>query len=278
MRARQELPLLERAAVDRVGEQVRPDAAVVEQRVALARGAVAGHGPAFAGRGEQEPEQVALDLQHRGREALVTGHGVQAGGLLRVEHRLHPLGRLTAALLRAGVDPQRAAVRVEFVHVDHPQPGRGQRARGGQQGQVGEVLVVDRVVLPPLDQAEQVRELQRHHALVLDQRAQARREASDVGHMGEDVVRGHQIGPAVLPRDLATGLGAEELDLRPDAPGAGRLGHVRGRLDAEHRDALGLEVLEQVAVVARHLGDQAVRGQTQPLDHRLRVALRVRHP
>ena len=43
MRARQELALLDRAAVDRVREQVGPDTAVVEQRVALARGAVADH-------------------------------------------------------------------------------------------------------------------------------------------------------------------------------------------------------------------------------------------
>src|ERR1700735_2627070 len=65
--------LFHRGAVHRVGEQIRPDAAVVEERVALARSAVAGHGPALARRGEQEPEQVALDLQDRGRELLVTG-------------------------------------------------------------------------------------------------------------------------------------------------------------------------------------------------------------
>ena len=138
--------------------------------------------------------------------------------------------------------------------------------------------MVDRVVLPPLDQAEQVRELQRHRALVFDQRAQAGRETPDIRHVGEDVVRGHQVSPAVLPRDLAPGLRAEELDLRPDPPGAGRLGHVRGRLDAEHRDARRLEVLKQVAVVAGHLGDEAVRSQIQTPDHRLRVPLRMRDP
>ena len=57
--------------------------------------------------------------------------------------------------------------------------------------------------------------------------------------------------------DLAAGVGAQELDLGPDALGPGRLGDVRGRLDAEHRDARRLEVLKQVAVVAGHLGDQA---------------------
>ena len=140
------------------------------------------------------------------------------------------------------------------------------------------MLVVDRVILPPLDQPQQVRELQRHHAFVFDQRSQAGREAPDVRHVGEDIVRGHQVSPAVLPGDLKAGLRPQELDLRPDTPGARRLRHVRGRLDAEHRDAGCLEVLEKVAVVAGHLGDEAVGSQLQPPDHRLRVALRVRHP
>ena len=169
-------------------------------------------------------------------------------------------------------------MRSEFVDVDDAQPGRLQRTGGGQQRQVGEMLVVDRVVLPALDQPEQVREFQRHRALVLDQRTEPGREALDVGHVSEDVVSGHQVRPAVLLRDLAARVSAQELDLGPDAPGAGRLGHVRGRLDAEHRDARGLEVLQQVAVVAGYLGDQAVGGQTEAVDHRVRVPLRVRDP
>ena len=80
--------------------------------------------------------------------------------------------------------------------------------------------------------------------VVFDQRAQACREAPDVRHVGEDVVPGHQIGPARAVRDLAAGFGAQELDLGRDALGLGRLRHVRGGLDAEHRDARRLEVLQ----------------------------------
>src|ERR1700722_9321606 len=75
VRAGQELPLLDRAPVDRVREQVGPDAAVVEQGVPLAGGAVAGHRPAAGGGVEQEPEQVGLDLQHPGPETLVPPTG-----------------------------------------------------------------------------------------------------------------------------------------------------------------------------------------------------------
>ena len=63
------------------------------------------------------------------------------------------------------------------------------------------MLVVDRVVLAPLDQPQQVRELQGHQAGVLDQRAQSGREAEDIGDVREDVVRGDEVGPAVLRRD-----------------------------------------------------------------------------
>ena len=80
----------------------------------------AGHGPALAGRHEQESEQVALDLQHRSRETLVACDRMQARGFLRREHRFHSRGGLPGRLLGPGVEPQRAAVSGQFVHVDHP--------------------------------------------------------------------------------------------------------------------------------------------------------------
>src|SRR6185437_16836122 len=113
---------------------------------------------------------------------------------------------------------------------------------------------------------------------VLDEGAQSSREAADIRHMSEDVVRGHEVGPAASAGDLAPGFGPEELNLRRDTAGAGRLGHVRGRLDAEHRDAGRPEVLKEIAVVAGYLGDQAVRSKAQTSDHRLRVPLRMRDP
>ena len=140
------------------------------------------------------------------------------------------------------------------------------------------MLVVDRVVLASLDQPEQVRELQRDQAVVLDQRAQPGGEILDVRHVGEHVVRRHQVGPAVGRGDVLAGGGAEELDLGPDAAGPGRLSHVGRGLDPQHRDARGQKVLQQVAVVAGHLGDQAAGGEVQPLDHRVGVAFRVRDP
>ena len=117
--------------------------------------------------------------------------------------------------------------------------------------------MIDGVVLPPLDEAEQMREFQRDQARILDQRAQAGRESPDIRHMSEYVVPGYQVGPPILLSDLPAGLGPQKLDDGPDAPGASRLGYIRGRLDAKHRDFPGQEVLQQITVIARHLGDQA---------------------
>src|SRR5262245_6082480 len=58
MRPRQELALLDRASVDCVGEQVRPDAAMVEQGIALARGAVTCHRLAMPSRADKELQQL----------------------------------------------------------------------------------------------------------------------------------------------------------------------------------------------------------------------------
>src|SRR5262249_58406683 len=68
---REELPLLHRAPVDGVRQQVRPDAAVVEERVSLARGAIAGDGSAVPRGGEQELQEIRLDPQHLVSEAFM---------------------------------------------------------------------------------------------------------------------------------------------------------------------------------------------------------------
>ena len=60
---------------------------------------------------------------------------------------------------------------------------------------------------------------------------------------------------------------AEELDARRDPLAIGDVGHVRRRLDAQHRDPGAAEVLQQVAVVARDLDDQARRAQPELRDH-----------
>ena len=73
-------------------------------------------------------------------------------------------------------------------------------------------------------------------------------------------------------------LDAEELDEGGDALLDRDLRDVRGRLDAKHRDALGQEVLQQVAVVAGKLDDEAGAVQPETIGDEIRIALRVLAP
>ena len=116
-----ELPLLVRVAVDGEVEQVGADAAVVEKRVALAGGAVAGHPLALPPAVDQELEQAPLGLLDPRRELAVALQRVEAQRTLAFAQRLHlradgcrsPSG----ATLR--VDAQRPAVGGQLVDVEH---------------------------------------------------------------------------------------------------------------------------------------------------------------
>ena len=70
--------LLVGVAVDRELEQVRPDAAVVEQRVALAGGAVAGDALAPSAHSIRNASSARLRLRDPRREAVVAGERVEA--------------------------------------------------------------------------------------------------------------------------------------------------------------------------------------------------------
>jgi hypothetical protein len=56
------------------------------------------------------------------------------------------------------IDPERAAVGRERLDVEQGEAVRGEDPRRGREREVGEVLVVDRVVLGLGDQPEQVEE------------------------------------------------------------------------------------------------------------------------
>ncbi|GAA1988167.1 hypothetical protein GCM10009718_27160 [Isoptericola halotolerans] len=167
----------------------------------------------------------------------------------------------------------------ELLDVDHGEPGGSEHPLRREQREVAVVLVVDGVVLVALDEAEQVRDLDAHPALVGDQRAQAVGEVDDVGHVGEHVVRHDQVGRTVGGTDRPARVRAEEVDLRGDtAPDRGG-GDVRRRLDPQAPDPPVEHVLQEVAVVAGHLHHQGSLGlQPEPVDGVVDETSRVLHP
>ena len=82
VRAREELALLVRVAVDRVLEEVGADAAEVQERVALPGRAVAGDALALAAARDEELEQAPFGLVDLGGERAVRLERVEAQGAL----------------------------------------------------------------------------------------------------------------------------------------------------------------------------------------------------
>ena len=140
------------------------------------------------------------------------------------------------------------------------------------------MLVVDRVELELLDQSDEMRHLDRRHPVRCEHDLDARDEVVQLRNLREHVVRDDEVGAATFRHERGGELRVEEVDDRLDACWRGRIGDVRGGIDAERGNAPRDEVLKQVAVVRGQLEDKARPRQPEPLGHPLRVALRVRNP
>ena len=151
----------------------------------------------------------------------------------------------------------------ELLDVDHRQTVPGQRLLRRQQREVREVLVVDGVELDLVHEVEQVGELDAQPPLRFEDQGEAGHEVVEIGDVGEDVVGHDEVGGAAPPDQVGRRLSTEEGGLGGNPPLDGDGGHVGGRLDPEDGDAGGDEVLQQVAVVAGHLDDQAVGPQAE---------------
>ena len=167
---------------------------------------------------------------------------------------------------------------LEFLHVEKHEAVMGENQLRGEEGEIGEVLVIDGVELVEFDEFQEMGKLHRQHPLGLQCKLQAGDEVVDVGDVGENVVADQEVGLGAIGCQDLGGFGAEEPDQGRDALLLGDFGDVRRRLDAEDRYALGLEVLQQIAVVAGDLDDLAMGAEAEPRDHLVGIALGVAEP
>jgi hypothetical protein len=94
--------------------------------------------------------------------------------------------------------------------------------------------------------------------------------------VGQHIVGDDQVGGLALGAQPARQVAAEECG-KGAHPGCDRCRCRRRRwVDPEHRDAVGDEVPQHVAVVARDLDYERARAQAQPLDQlqRMRAGMR----
>jgi hypothetical protein len=146
-------------------DEVAVDPAVVEEHAGPRRRADARDAPAPPADVEEQREQPLLGVDHPPPKLIEPVGRVEAVLLLLAALRLESRRRL-AALALYRPDADRAAVGRDPLAVDDGEAGpledRGQRAQPVE----AEVLVVDRVVLEPLDEVEQVMRLGNEDAAV----------------------------------------------------------------------------------------------------------------
>ena len=107
----------------------------------------------------------------------------------------------------------------------------------------------------------------RHRAVVGDQRAQPLAKSTMSGTWAKTLLATTRSARPCAVGDVLARLLAEEHAPRCGCPSvAGDLGDVGGRLDPQAPDAARDDVLQQVAVVARHLDDEGrpARGRAAP--------------
>ena len=127
VRSWQELALLVRAAVHGVVEEVGADAAVIEQGVPLARGAVTGDRLPFALGLDEEGQQLALrllDLLLEARRSTPACRSRPPPPGLSISRTRSPTGFEVSSRM-ARIDSQRPAVGGQFLHVEDRQAVRG---------------------------------------------------------------------------------------------------------------------------------------------------------
>ena len=138
--------------------------------------------------------------------------------------------------------------------------------------------MIDRVELVARHQPGEMREFERDDAFWLEQARHTRDEVIEVRNLSQDVVADDEVGRFAFGHQLLRELDPEEVDERRDAAVDGYLSNVGSRLDTEHGHAQWQEVLQQIAVIARQLDDQAVRPQPEPSCDHLAVCFGVGDP
>ena len=137
------------------------------------------------------------------------------------------------------------------------------------------MLVIDRVELVALHEAQQVLDFIGRHAFGLEQRLRAAHEIADIGDVSEDIVRNDEVGAPAFCGQFAAHAFGEEIAAHLD-PRAHRLvSRPSGRLDTETGDAGLPDVLQQVAIVAGEFDHPARCIQAEPCDHVPDIGLRV---
>src|SRR6266851_544939 len=261
--ARRIQSLLDGRPIDDEVQRLAADAAVIQQGRAFGGGSIARQARIVLFEVREEPAQLTFQLPHPGSELGVELYAVEAGRPFLLKQLANRIRRRARA---SDVELQRATVDRKTLDVDDGEPVPAEQRLQRDEREVAEVLVVDRVELERLDHRLDVGDLDDRHAVRLQHLGDARDKTVEVAYVGEHVVGVHDIRESAFAMQLVRDLGAKEFCQSVDSALARPLRDVGGRLDPEHRHAGLLVELQQVAVIAGQLDDEAVAPEPAGLD------------
>src|SRR6266436_1408383 len=149
---------------------------------------------------------------------------------------------------------------------------------GREKGEVGEMLVINRIELIFLHQPLKMGELHSDHTIGFQQDFHSRDKIIQFGYLGKNVVAQEQISLLTARRKLACRLSAEEFHESGDAFLSSNSGNIRRRLNTQHWDPLFDKILQQIAIVARELYCKTVCVDPEACNHLIGIASGMRQP
>ena len=273
VRARREPTVLVRIAIHEVVEEVVPDPAVREQRVPPCparrsrRSWIRAASPRSGTRGGR------ASLTRRATRTPRVPSSVPYPAASSPRPQLVDRGRCrTRVVIVDDEEPKRAPVRGELLDVEDAQSMAGEDPFRGEQRVVREMLVVDRVELVLLDEADEVRDLDRQDARGASRMRSAAVKSLRSGTCAKTLfATTRSAGPSRVTISWASPVVRNSASVGMPAASA-RRGDVPRRFDPQYRDAARDQVTEEISVVARDLDDARRRSEPEPLDDRVDIA------
>ncbi len=145
----------------------------------------------------------------------------------------------------------------QLLHIDHLEVVSVCHIADGQQGEIGEVFVIDRIELIVFNQIGEMRKLKGDDPFRLEQQLHPAHKVIEVGNRARTLLP--MIRSAFsIGTHLRGKARAKEFDQCGNSFCPCRFRDICRRFNAEDRDGLRDEVLQKIAIIAGNLDDETI--------------------
>ena len=155
----------------------------------------------------------------------------------------------------AGINPQRPAVGGQLLHIEDHQAVPSENLLDAEKGEIGEMLMINRVELNLLNEPDQMGKFHRNGAAGFQRRFQPSHKIVEIGIVGQHIVADDQIRLSPLLLHFFPIDPVEKGDFRGNAVCQGHRRRILGRFNTENGNVIFFEILQKITVIAGNLHD-----------------------